>query len=172
LEDREGLVVDKNQTAPNKPILILGIGNLLMGNEGIGIHAINFLKTRDWPPQVTLLDGGTGGFHLLEYFQEYDPVLILDACMDSSPTGTVRIYPPEFNSSLPPLVSMHDVGLRDLMDAAALLGHLPKIHLITVSIGMAPEMSLELFGAVRDALPEIASSVDLLVKQYCTQGAA
>ncbi len=51
-------------------ILILGIGNLLMGDEGIGVRSVEALAKNTLPPNVHLLDGGTGGFHLLSLFQE------------------------------------------------------------------------------------------------------
>lgn len=60
-------------------ILILGLGNLLMGDEGIGVKSIEYMQDYPFPEHVKLLDGGTGGFHLLSLFKEYERFIIIDA---------------------------------------------------------------------------------------------
>ena len=79
-----GLDVSKsNLTQPTaKDILIMGIGNILMGDEGIGVHVVQQMEKMDWPDHIHILDGGTGGFHLLQYLQEYETVIMVDATMD------------------------------------------------------------------------------------------
>lgn len=138
-----------------KHTLILGVGNVLMGDEGVGVHAIAFLEQEGFPPGVTLLDGGTGGFHLLSLFEEYDPIIFIDATMDGKPAGTVSIIRPRFARDFPKTLSAHDIGLRDLLESATLLGPLPGLHLITVSVDKIQPMTLELSGAVRASLSEI-----------------
>jgi hydrogenase maturation protease len=145
--------------AEAKPTLVLGIGNYLMGDEGVGIHAVNYLQELDWPSQVEFMDGGTGGFFLLGLFEAYDPIIIIDACMDDNPPGSLRVFHPRFGSECPPMVSMHDVGLRDLLESAALLDTLPDVHLITVSIANMDDMTVELSDKARSVLPGIESAV-------------
>jgi hydrogenase maturation protease len=120
--------MDKNKT------LVLGIGNLLLKDEGIGIHAIDYLKNKSLPDFVELLDGGTGGFHLLELFQKYQQIIIIDATLDQNPPGTVRLIEPKYSSDYPKSLSAHDIGLKDLVESAMLLGNVPKVYLIVVSI--------------------------------------
>ena len=69
----------------NKNTLILGIGNYLMGDEGIGVHVANQLEKELLPVGVDVLDGGTGGFYLLEYFEIYKHVILVDATLDGNP---------------------------------------------------------------------------------------
>ena len=130
-------------------LLILGIGNLLMGDEGVGVHAARALETEHLPAGVEVLDGGTGGFHLLSYLGEYPSVIIIDATLDGSEPGTVRIVKPRFLSDYPRSLGAHDIGLRDLIESAALLGSLPVIHLITVSVADIGSMTTELTPAVQ-----------------------
>ena len=73
----------------NRGILVLGIGNLLMGDEGVGVRAVERLQCEEWPEGVTVVDGGTGGFHLLEYLQSFSPIVMIDATMDGQPAGTL-----------------------------------------------------------------------------------
>ncbi len=140
-------------------ILVLGIGNFLMGDEGVGVHAIKALERETIPPGVSLLDGGTGGFHLLSYLQDYPTVLLIDATMDGGPPGTVRVLRPRFASDFPRALSAHDIGLRDLIESAILTGKLPDIHLLTVSIGDLNDMKTELSPAVSGAIPAVVSAV-------------
>jgi len=130
-----------------------------MGDEGVGVHAVRELERRPVPPGVKLLDGGTGGFHLLSYLQEYPTILLIDATMDGSPPGTVRVLRPKFASDFPRALSAHDIGLRDLIESTILTGTLPDIHLVTVSIGSLNDMTTELSPAVIAALPSVVDSV-------------
>jgi hydrogenase maturation protease len=142
-----------------QPTLVLGIGNLLMGDEGVGVHALRALEQQQWPDDVTLLDGGTGGFHLLEYLASYPRLVMIDATMDGAPSGTVSVLRPRYASDFPRALTAHDIGLRDLIEAAALLGPLPDVTLITVSIDEIKSMVAELSPAVAAAIPELGRQV-------------
>lgn len=145
-------------------ILILGIGNYLMGDEGIGVHVIKSLDARSFPKNVTLLDGGTGGFHLLSYFQEYPKIIMIDATMDGSPAGTIKIITPKFASDFPSALSAHDIGLKDMIESMHLLGNMPKIYLITVSIKEIKSMVMELSDYVKKAIPEVTEKINELIR--------
>jgi hydrogenase maturation protease len=144
---------------PTKRTLILGVGNLLMGDEGVGVHAIKQLQTEKLPENVALLDGGTGGFHLLSLFQEYDPIILVDATMDGKPAGTVAVTQPRFASDFPRTLSAHDIGLRDLLESAQLVGPLPKLFLITVSIQEIRSMVMELSDPIQRSLAGVVDAV-------------
>jgi hydrogenase maturation protease len=139
--------------------LILGIGNRLLGDEGIGSIAINYLSESGLQARAELLDGGTGGFYLLSLFREYKHLILIDASTDNHPLGTVSRLQPRYPKDFPPTLTAHDIGLKDLINAAALLGDCPRIDLITVSIGELSGMNLELSEPVRSALPQIAEMV-------------
>ena len=139
--------------------LILGIGNLLMGDEGVGIHVLRHLQEQDELTGVDLVDGGTGGFHLLEYFERYERIVLIDAAMDGEPAGTVRVIQPRYASDYPTSLAAHDIGLKDLVESAQLLGRSPEIALFTVSIGTLSDMSLDLSATVAAAVEPAARSV-------------
>jgi hydrogenase maturation protease len=150
------------------PILVLGIGNYLLGDEGVGVHAVRALESEHLPPRVLLLDGGTGGFHLLGYLQEYSVVVLIDATMDGTTPGSVNVLRPRFASDFPRALSAHDIGLRDLIESTILTGKLPETHLVTVSIGELNEMTTELSPDVRAAIPRVVSSVKEILAAYST----
>jgi hydrogenase maturation protease len=136
-------------------VLVLGIGNVLAGDEGVGVHAVRALAPASFPAHVRLLDGGTGGLQLLGCLHDYRRLVIVDATMDGRPPGAVALRRPRFASDFPRTLGAHDIGLRDLIEAAVLLGELPDIDLITVSIAAPQPMSLQLTTEVRRALPEV-----------------
>jgi hydrogenase maturation protease len=147
----------------SSPLLVLGIGNLLMGDEGVGVHAIRALERERWPDGVALVDGGTGGFHLLEYLQGYGSIVMLDATMDGQAAGTVSVLRPKYATDFPRSLTAHDIGLRDLIEATALLGPLPDITLITVSITEIRSMVLTLSEPVAAAIPLVRRLLQTLV---------
>ena len=146
-----------------KKVLILGIGNLLMGDEGVGVHTIKILEGKSFPDDIDILDGGTGGFHLMAYFQEYENIIMIDATMDKKPAGTVSLIEPKFASDFPKTLSAHDIGLKDMIESVTILGTLPKIYLITVTIDTIQQMQMELSTKVKDAIPEVIEKIDALV---------
>lgn len=143
--------------------LVLGIGNLLMGDEGVGVRAAERLQREPWPDEVTVVDGGTGGFHLLEYLQEFSPIVMVDATMDGQPAGTIEVLRPKYASDFPRALTAHDIGLRDLVETAALLGPLPDITLVTVSITEIKSMVVALSPPVEAVLPVVAALVREMV---------
>ena len=102
-----------------------------------------------------MLDGGTGGFHLLSLFQDYPTIILIDATMDGEPDGTVRLLQPKFSSDFPKTLSAHEIGLRDLIESSVLISALPKIYLITISISSIQPMMMELSPKVQESISEI-----------------
>jgi hydrogenase maturation protease len=144
-------------------VLVLGVGNLLVGDEGVGVHALRALETETWPAHVHLVDGGTGGFHLLDLLRGHPRIILIDATRDGAPPGTVSQFRARVAADFPPALGAHDIGLRDLISAATLLGPLPEIEVITVSVTELKPMTLELSAPVAAALPEVARRVRALV---------
>jgi hydrogenase maturation protease len=140
-------------------ILVLGIGNLLMGDEGVGVHAVRALAAEGLPPGVTAVDGGTGGLHLLPWLEAFDRIVMIDATLDERPAGTVSVIEPRYPADFPRTLTAHDIGLRDLVEAASLMGTTPAIRLVTVSVDHLQPMDTGLSPAVAAALPEVLAAV-------------
>jgi len=140
-------------------ILILGIGNVLMGDEGIGALVAQYLLNKKIPDGINCVDGGTGGFHLLEYLQNASKVYLIDATNDGKPVGTISHITPRFSSDYPKTLTAHDIGLKDLIDSFYLLGKVPDIKLYAVSIDPPGEPTMELSGIVKEKIPYIAKMV-------------
>ncbi|HVS52581.1 MAG TPA: hydrogenase maturation protease [Opitutaceae bacterium] len=143
-------------------VLVIGVGNFLMGDEGVGIHVLRALENDAPIDGAALLDGGTGGINLLETIEHAPVVIMIDATRDGQPAGTVTLLRPARVADLPHGLSAHDFGLKDLFAAAALLGRFPEIHLFTISVETIHPMCLELSPEVAAAVPEVVRSVHAL----------
>jgi hydrogenase maturation protease len=146
--------------------VILGIGNILLGDEGAGIHALELLQS-EYPniPGVTYVDGGTLSFSLATYFEDCDKLIVFDAAEFKSPPGTVKTLIGDAMDAFLGAAkrSPHEVGLLDLFDIARLTGSLPEKRAL---IGIQPETtdwSMEPSPAVADALDmAVTSALGLL----------
>lgn len=156
------------QQAQNK-VLVMGIGNYLMGDEGVGVHTIERIQTEGGLSNADVLDGGTGGFHLLEYFEQYENVILIDATMDEYPEGNIRLIKPRFASEFPRGMSTHDIGLKDLVITLQLLGKMPEIYLYVVSIKSLQQQGISLSPAISNAMPVLLKKIKLLAKKLQRQ---
>jgi hydrogenase maturation protease len=161
----EGLTTTLLLTETKNNILVLGIGNLLLNDEGIGIRVVRDLEESGGLPGADILDGGTGGLHLLGILQSYKTVILVDASLDQHPPGHIRILHPKFSHEFPKQLSAHEIGLKDLIDAAGLLGNLPEIHLIAVSVSEFQELGMDLTTEVEGSVPEVIRMVKQLVSE-------
>jgi len=146
-------------------ILVMGVGNYLMGDEGIGVHLIQQMSKTTLPSYLDILDGGTGGFLLLNCFEAYPTIIFVDATMDGKPAGTISLIRPKFAADFPSALSVHDVGLKDMIEAVYLMDHVPDIHLFTVSIESINPMTLDLSEAVQNSIPALAQKIVDLSKK-------
>ena len=144
--------------------LILGIGNVLMGDEGVGVHVARYLLQQPLPAGVVCVDGGTGGFHLLDTLQQAKKIILIDATLDNRPPGTIQRLQPRFSSQYPKTLTAHDIGLKDLIDAFHLLAkpggpELPEVTLFAVSIALPGQMDLVLSPPIQSLVPKVADMV-------------
>jgi hydrogenase maturation protease len=147
-----------------KKILILGVGNLLMNDEGIGIQVVQKLEN-EGVSGADIMDGGTGGFHLLGFIQSYQTIVFVDASLDDYPAGTVRVLHPKFAKDFPKQLSAHEIGLKDLIDATFLLGQKPEFYLVAISVKDFQDMGMDLSPDVEAAIPEAILKIRELIKE-------
>jgi hydrogenase maturation protease len=143
--------------------LVLGLGNVLMGDEGIGVEVVRALEQQGVPAGVECLDGGTGGFTLLEPLENAERIILIDAAADENPVGTVTRTTPRFSRDYPPTLTAHDVGMKDLLDMFYIQGgqHEIILYAITIDPQQPIRMSLSEDGkaAVQVAVYQILSEL-------------
>jgi len=152
-------------TCEDHKVVVLGVGNLLLGDEGIGVLAVRHLAGTDLTDRAEFVDGGTGSFELLGYFQDRPRLVLIDAAMDGRSPGTVSHLKPCFASDFPRSLSAHDIGLRDLIETASLTGDLPRMDLITISVETPQSLTLEVSAPVKRALDVIEIKVRELLAE-------
>ena len=141
--------------------VVLGIGNLLMRDDGIGVHAIRALDGR-LPKDVELVDGGTAGCDLLPYMTGAEKIIIIDALQGGGPPGAVyRLTPQDCGEqSLGGTISLHDLGIMVVLhDLELLEGQMPPV----VIIGVEPkeiDWGMELTPEVEKSLPRVLELVE------------
>lgn len=149
---------EKSRSGKSK-ILILGIGNVLMGDEGVGVSVVRELEKNFLPENVEILDGGTGGFLLLEPMQKAEKIILIDAAIDGAAAGTVRRLRPRFSKDYPRALTAHDIGLKDLLDVFYLSGKSPEVTLFAVSIAPPQDLVISLSPELTPVVPRIAQMV-------------
>jgi hydrogenase maturation protease len=142
-----------------KKTLVLGLGNILMGDEGVGVHVVKQLQQRTLPPGVETLDGGTGGFVLLEPLEEAARVILIDAAADGNPPGTVTRSEPRFSRDYPPTLTAHDIGVKDLLDVFYMRGGQRDVVLYAITIDPHQSIAMELSQTTQKAAGEAVERI-------------
>ena len=147
-------------------ILVLGIGNLIMSDDGIGVRVIQHLQDHyRFPSDVIILEGGTLGLDLLPRLDGIDRLVIVDATETGGPPGTlVRLSGDELSMALKTKVSPHQMGLQDLLAVADLLGQCPGeivlcgVQPASIAIGefLSPPVAAQLAALADMVIRELA----------------
>ena len=144
-------------------VCLIGIGNILLSDEGVGVHAVNAIKERyTFSPHVEIIDGVTMGLDLLSFFEGRDKVLIVDAVdFGKEPGHTGIIENNDIPSALDPKFSVHHIGLSDVLFAAKLMEKIPsEVCLIGIqpkSLDVGLDMTDEINGKI-DKLVDLSIS--------------
>ena len=139
--------------------LVLGLGNVIMGDEGVGVHVVRALEQEKLPAGIECLDGGTGGFILLEPLQQADRILLIDATTDENPIGTVTRTTPKFSSDYPPTLTAHDIGVKDLLDAFYMQSGYREVILYAITIDPRQPIRMELSSECEKARDEAVQRI-------------
>jgi hydrogenase maturation protease len=142
-----------------KKILIVGIGNLILRDEGIGVHAARELEEQSLPPQVEVIEGGTALMELLPVIRDAERIIVIDALKGGEEPGTIyRLSPEDLMIDAERPLSLHQVGLLEVLGMARQLGADPEV----VIIGVEPKeitWGTELTPVVVARLPQVIEAV-------------
>lgn len=152
-------------------ILVLGVGNVLLKDDGLGPLVVNNLLEEFQHPAVTFLDGGTLGLDLLAYLDGYKHLIIIDALQLDAKGGEIFYWEGQTLSMFNQQVSIHEVGVEELLQAIGLL----EIDLNICIMGVQVEdisWGMELSPPVRKAVPSLKAMVldkinDILEGKNC-----
>ena len=141
--------------------LVLGLGNTIMSDDGFGVRVVETLSSRcRFHGDVSLLDGGTLGLDLLPHLEELDKLLIIDALEMQAPPGTVfRLEGDEVPRAFASKLSVHQMGVQDLLAVSELMGHLPPELVVWGVQPESIEMGTELTPVVAAAIEPVMDGV-------------
>jgi hydrogenase maturation protease len=142
---------------PDASVLIMGVGNELMGDEGFGVHVARRLSGVSLPAHVRITEGGVGGFNLLGHLEGVERLMVVDVMMVDAPPGELKFFQPgpELSEPNKQIVSFHQVGILELVRMWGLIGHQPDIwFLVTRPQNLSWDTSLSppLQRAVEEAV--------------------
>lgn len=151
--------------------LILGIGNVLWADEGFGVRCVEEMaEAWSFPPEVTLLDGGTQGLYLLPFLEEADALIVFDAVDYGLEPGTLKIVE---GSEVPAFMgakkmSLHQTGFQDVIATATLMGYCPET---LVLIGCQPVELEDYGGGLRDKVAaQIPAAISIALEKLAGLG--
>lgn len=147
----------------SKKVLLIGVGNLLLGDEGIGIHFIQEMRKELLPRNVKLVDGGTAGIELLYWLEEADYAIIVDCVEAGVGAGTILRVPTDelLLESTGQIISLHDINLSEVLLLATKMNTLPP----AIIFGVQPEFigyQTELSPTLHNTLPRL---IELIKKE-------
>jgi hydrogenase maturation protease len=150
--------------------LVLGLGNILLGDDGAGIYALNKLQN-NWPgtESVEFIDGGTLSFTLTDALYDADNLIVIDAAQLNSHPGDVRVFTDEAMDTFVRngnCSSVHEVSLSELLDMARLLDTLPTRRAL---IGVQPEIidwADQPTESVKNAIPLMCKQAQALLEAW------
>lgn len=144
----------------NNHVLIIGIGNLLLGDEGVGIHVAHKLQTLDLPPEIEVVDGGTAGFELLYYARGKSKIIVVDAMHAPAPPGTMyRLTPGQIDWSRHSPFSAHANSLGTFFRFVQTMEPPPDVVVIGIVSESIETMTMEMSEPLRTQFDLIVSKV-------------
>lgn len=148
-------------TQEPKRILVMGVGNILWTDEGLGVRIVEWLERNyDFSDNVTLYDGGTLGMRLMDPIMNSDLLIVVDAVLgDGEPGDVYRLTGDDLRKSLAFKNSMHQTDLVDTLIYCDIAGHRPEAVVIGVEPFDFQTMAVEVSECIAAKMPEIASRV-------------
>ena len=156
-----------------KKIVVLGLGNILLKDEGVGVCVAEEIAKRSLPENVEVIDGGTASLDILTSMKEVDKLIIIDALRGGEKPGTVyRLHPEDLLTPSDTHVSLHQMHVLEGLSAAEKMGNAPQE---TVIIGVEPEeidWGVGVTSTVKRKIPEITDIVLQEVGNACYRAKA
>lgn len=138
-----------------KKAAILGIGNILLKDDGIGVHIVKKLEEEKLSSTIELVDGGTSTLDTLGYFLEYEKVIVIDSLKAGYEPGTIyKIKPEDIKNYKKESLSIHDVQILDVVKMANMLGKHPSVTVF----GIEPKeinFDTEMTDCMKMKIPEV-----------------
>ena len=144
-----------------RSVLVLGIGNILMSDDGLGVYVVNQMKESGitLPEGVELVDGGTAGYDLMSVMMNREKIVIVDALKTDDLPGSVYRFTPEYAVESGSSISLHEIGIMDVIRMIGVMGFNPEIEII----GIVPEdintLAISISNSVKESIPKAVDQI-------------
>ncbi len=158
----DGQEAPRSCTSRGGGVAIIGIGNVLMGDDALGPYVLKVLEAlHTLPAEVRVIDAGTPGLDLTAYFEGSERLVVVDAVKAQGTPGELRRYDKQAVLAKAPVLAMspHDPGLREALLNAEFIGVCPKVVSLIGVIAFQIETGVGLSKPVRDAVPRVLEAV-------------
>jgi hydrogenase maturation protease len=157
----------KEPMLSQKDILIMGVGNILLRDEGIGVHVVKRLKEMSLPENVEVLDGGTAGLELVDFMENRRKLIVIDAVKNGERPGTIyRLTEKNLKIKPKAIMSFHEIDFLDALYMSEVMKNRPKEVIV---IGVEPkDMSdgLDLSPEIEERIPRI---IEIVMEELKTE---
>lgn len=149
-----------------KPMLVLGVGNILHRDDGVGVHVIHTLKKR-FPivPHAEIVDGGTAGFDLLSIMTGRKKILIVDALSADDVPGSIYRIPAYALKGSGDMLSLHEAGVKKIIDMLHFMGEDPEIEILGIVAEDISSLEIGLSSMVEQAVPGIVEEIIRIITE-------
>lgn len=149
-------------------IAILGVGNTLLKDEGVGVRVVQELeRSYSFPPEIDVIDGGTSGPHLLDLFSDYDDIIIIDVVKGGEKPGTIyRFSLDQISGETGMGLSIHQMGVFEVFSQARLLGKEPRVTVIGIEPLDMSGWGMELSPVIEQKIPRL---IQLIIEELYTR---
>jgi hydrogenase maturation protease len=144
-----------------KKILILGIGNILLGDEGLGVHIIKKMQEPGVviSKDIELIDGGTAGFDLIPLMQGRRRIVIVDALKSDEKPGSIYRFHEEHLAASENRISLHESGIMEIIRTLRLMGENPEVEIVGVVPENISEFEINISKAVSECIPAAINTI-------------
>lgn len=148
-------------------LLVLGVGNILLMDDGVGVWAVEELRKEDWPENVHLVDGGTATQDIFHILEGYDALLVLDVVHSRKEPGTISLFEEsDLVQDEKQRLSLHDIDLLDSLQMAEMLGKRPKMRVLGLEPLCYNEWLMEMTEPVKAAFPLFVEEARTQIRRF------
>jgi len=149
-----------------KPILVLGVGNILHRDDGVGVHVVNALRKRtSITPLADIVDGGTAGFDLLTIMAGRKKIIIIDALKADDVPGSIYRIPAYALKDSGSMLSLHEAGVKKIIDMLHFMGEDPEIEIVGIVIEDISSVEIGLSDKVENAVPRAIEEIIKIITE-------
>ena len=171
VEAVNGMAGARDSGKPGHPRMsktaIIGIGNILMSDDGAGVRVLEYLDGQGLPEGAVIIELAAGGMALLHHLEKYDRVIIADAVDFGGTPGEIRVFSPDEVTTIKTVgYSLHDLDILKVLELSKKLGTLPGVVVVAAVQPARLEMGEGLTSDVEGALPELARKIVALARSW------